>query len=83
MPLKCRKVDSNAIMSIAPDKTKLSTSGYDFIDEAYLHSLLNRQATAGEVRDVIAKSMAKEPLTLEEWLERNSPEHVGPVQNPD
>ena len=53
-------------MSWVVDKTKLSVSGYDFIDEPYLLGLLNRKADPAEVRDVIAKSMAKEPLQLEE-----------------
>lgn len=53
-------------MSWVVDKTKLSASGYDFIDEPYLLSLLERKADPAEVRDVIAKSMAKEPLQLEE-----------------
>ncbi len=53
-------------MSFATDKTKLSTSGCDFIDEAYLHALLSRRATKEEVADVIAKSMAKKPLELAE-----------------
>ncbi|MHB1037173.1 MAG: [FeFe] hydrogenase H-cluster radical SAM maturase HydG [Pirellulales bacterium] len=45
---------------------KLSTSGFDFIDEAHLESLLDETSDAGRVRDVIAKSMSKEPLELEE-----------------
>ncbi len=53
-------------MSWVVDKTKLSASGYDFIDEPYLLSLLERKADPAEVRDVIAKSMAKEPLQLDE-----------------
>lgn len=52
-------------MSIA-DRQKLSQAGHDFIDEPYLESLLCRQADPGEVRAVIAKSLAKEPLTVEE-----------------
>jgi 2-iminoacetate synthase len=53
-------------MSWVVDKTKLSASGYDFIDEPYLLGLLDRKPDAAEVRDVIAKSLAKEPLVLEE-----------------
>ncbi len=48
------------------DKTKLSTSGYDFINEEHLHGLLDRSTSNEQLRDVIAKSMAKQPLTLEE-----------------
>lgn len=53
-------------MSWVADRTRLSQSGFDFIDDDYLHSLLNRKTDAAEVRDVIAKSMAKEPLAVEE-----------------
>ena len=53
-------------MSWVADRTKLSQSGVDFIDEDYLHGLLNRKTDAAEVGDVIAKSMAKEPLAIEE-----------------
>jgi 2-iminoacetate synthase len=53
-------------MSCVPDKKRLSQSGYDFIDEAYLHSLLDCQADPGEVNDVIAKSLAKQPLAPSE-----------------
>lgn len=45
---------------------KLSGSAEDFIDEPHLHGLLKRQADAARVRDVIAKSLAKEALSLEE-----------------
>jgi 2-iminoacetate synthase len=50
----------------AINRTTLSASGYDFIDEPYLHSLLGRKTSAEELRDVIAKSMAKEALSVEE-----------------
>src|SRR3972149_1951093 len=53
-------------MSTVLDRTKLSQSGYDFIDDGYLTGLLNRRADAAEVRDIIAKSMAKQPLAVEE-----------------
>jgi 2-iminoacetate synthase len=53
-------------MSTTLEKPKLSTAAQDFIDESHLHGLLERKATPGELRDVIAKSMAKEPLRLEE-----------------
>jgi 2-iminoacetate synthase len=45
---------------------KLSESARDFIDEASFHDLLQRTVTAAELSDVIAKSMAKEALSLSE-----------------
>lgn len=53
-------------MSSVADRTKLSRSGFDFIDEDRLHELLGEPADEGRVRDIIAKSMAKEPLSVEE-----------------
>ena len=53
-------------MSSVIDRTKLSQSGCDFIDDEHLHGLLNRRADTAEVRDIIAKSMAKQPLAVEE-----------------
>ena len=54
-------------MTLAIDKAKLSASGYDFIDEPRLASLLCRPVPeAAEVRDLIAKSMAKQALSIEE-----------------
>ncbi len=55
-------------MSVSRSTPKrLSTSGYDFIDEARLHGLLDRRDLARpSCADVIAKSLAKEPLSLEE-----------------
>jgi 2-iminoacetate synthase len=53
-------------MSFVIDKTKLSRSGFDFIDEDRLHGLLDQRADPVEVRDIIAKSMAKQPLLVEE-----------------
>ena len=44
----------------------LSPAAIDFIDEPYLFSLLEHGAEPAEVRDIIAKSLAKEPLSLEE-----------------
>ena len=48
------------------DRKRLSTSGYDFIDEASLEDRLDRKPEPPEVRDVIAKSRAKQPLSLDE-----------------
>jgi 2-iminoacetate synthase len=53
-------------MSLAIETAKLSRSGFDFIDDEHLHGLLQRPADAGAVRDIIAKSMAKQPLSVEE-----------------
>ncbi|MCE5266596.1 MAG: [FeFe] hydrogenase H-cluster radical SAM maturase HydG [Planctomycetaceae bacterium] len=53
-------------MSFAIDSAKLSRSGVDFIDEDRLHTLIRRHADAAEVREIIAKSMCKEPLSVEE-----------------
>ena len=53
-------------MSTITDKKRLSRSGIDFIDEAFLHGLLDRKSSPAEVKDIIAKSMSKEPLTVEE-----------------
>jgi 2-iminoacetate synthase len=53
-------------MSSVRDKKKLSRSGHDFIDDERLHGLLQVRAEPGRVRDIIAKSMAKEPLQVEE-----------------
>jgi 2-iminoacetate synthase len=53
-------------MAFVMDQKQLSRSGYDFIDEEQLHGLLNRRTSPGEVRDIIAKSLSKQPLAVEE-----------------
>ncbi|MEN6459442.1 MAG: [FeFe] hydrogenase H-cluster radical SAM maturase HydG [Thermoguttaceae bacterium] len=53
-------------MSFEIDMAKLSRSGFDFIDEDRLHGLLDRKAEPSQVRDIIAKSMTKQPLSVEE-----------------
>jgi 2-iminoacetate synthase len=53
-------------MSWVTDRSRLSSSAYDFIDDGYLTSLVERQVESSEVRDVIAKSLAKAPLSVEE-----------------
>jgi 2-iminoacetate synthase len=66
-------------MSLVIEKAKLSNSGYDFIDEGRLHDLLQRRADDGAVRDVIAKSMSKQALSVEETaalLAADKPEHL-------
>lgn len=45
---------------------RLSSSAADFIDDAYLLSLLQQKSEPAEVREVIAKSLSKEPLTVAE-----------------
>jgi 2-iminoacetate synthase len=57
----------------------LSESGVDFINEEHLHSLLGRPSDDGRVDEIIAKSMTKEPLQVEETamlLAADKPEQV-------
>jgi len=58
----------------------LSRTATDFIDDASLHALLAQPApAAGQVRDIVAKSLAKEALTVAETavlLRVDSPELV-------
>ncbi len=53
-------------MSFVLEKAKLSRSGFDFIDDERLHELLQRRADAGAVREIIAKSLSKQPLSVDE-----------------
>ena len=56
-----------------------STSGCDFIDDAKFAELLQTKAEPGRVRDIIAKSLEKKPLDLEETavlLAADAPETV-------
>ncbi len=53
-------------MSATINRTRLSGSGYDFIDEPQLLGLLGQKPPPGRLGDVIAKSMAKESLSVEE-----------------
>lgn len=66
-----------------PDIT-LSSSAVDFIDDAYLEHLLEGgEPDPAQVGDVIAKSMAKEPLEVEETavlLRAESPERIEEIQ---
>ncbi|MGD9127859.1 MAG: [FeFe] hydrogenase H-cluster radical SAM maturase HydG [Planctomycetia bacterium] len=48
---------------------RLSQSAHDFVDEAKLFALLDRTADSGRFREILAKSVAKEPLTVEETAE--------------
>jgi len=70
-------------MAFVADKTKLSSSGQDFIDEARFDELLDTEsqspADAARVRDVVAKSMSKQALNPEETaalLNAEAPELV-------
>jgi 2-iminoacetate synthase len=66
-------------MSPLIDMNSLSNLACDFIDDAYLESLLDVPAEASEVREIIAKSLAKQPLTVAETavlLNADSPELV-------
>ena len=53
-------------MSVVINQSKLSRSGYDFIDEDYLQNLLQRPTDPGQFQEIIAKSLSKEPLTVAE-----------------
>ena len=53
-------------MSFAIDQNTLSRDGYDFIDEDRLHGLLDIEVQPERLDEVIAKSLAKQALTLEE-----------------
>ncbi len=53
-------------MEVAGSRGRLSSNAFDFIDDGYLTSLLGHRTAAQQVQDVIAKSLAKEPLTVEE-----------------
>jgi len=57
----------------------LSTSGCDFIDEDHMHALLHRTPEPAEVRAVLDKSLAKEPLSVDETaalLGADAPEQI-------
>ena len=61
------------------DMKSYSKSGTDFIDEAKFDALLQMRPDAKHVREIIAKSMEKKPLTLDETaqlLAADSPELV-------
>lgn len=67
-------------MTAMPSLKALSAGAVDFIDEDKLHGLLSLPApTAAEVRAVIAKSLDKQALTVEETavlLRADSPELI-------
>ena len=53
-------------MSQVASTRKLSSTAIDFIDEPRLHALLHRVGEPAEVRDIISKSLSKQPLSVEE-----------------
>jgi 2-iminoacetate synthase len=58
---------------------KLSKNAIDFIDDGYIHGLLGVKPDAGRFREVVAKSLAKHALTLEETavlLNADAPDQV-------
>jgi len=66
-------------MLINGERRRLSTSGRDFIDESRLLGLLERLPDDAELRDVIAKSLSKAPLAIEETaalLAADRPEQI-------
>lgn len=75
-----RRAEARPIeMASVSDRNKLSEGGHDFIDEGFLNGLLQRRVDPVEVRDIIAKSMAKEALAPEETavlLAAREPEQV-------
>ena len=62
----CTGRRSETTMSTAHRERELSENAHDFIDDAALTSYLDRPVDAGQVRDIIAKSMAKQPLEVAE-----------------
>ena len=53
-------------MSFEIDQNKLSRSGFDFIDEQRLNALLDISIEPGQLDEVIAKSLSKQPLSVDE-----------------
>ena len=53
-------------MASVVDKNRLSKNAHDFIDDSRLLGLLDRKADPVEVRDIIAKSLSKTALKVEE-----------------
>ena len=53
-------------MSFEIDQNKLSRSGFDFIDEQRLNALLDISIKPGQLDEVIAKSLSKQPLSVDE-----------------
>jgi 2-iminoacetate synthase len=52
--------------SLKRDSGTLSRGAQDYIDDPYLHSLLDTPVPPSRTKEIIAKSLAKEPLTVEE-----------------
>ncbi len=69
-------------MHVARSLSQLSRNAHDYINDQYIRDLLEQTPELARVRDVIAKSLAKEPLTVEEtaWLiQAKDPEVVESV----
>ncbi len=64
-------------MSQVISSRKLSSSAFDFIDEPRLFDLLRQKSEPGRIRDVIAKSLSKQALSLEETAVLLSAEEPG------
>ncbi|MDR0869437.1 MAG: [FeFe] hydrogenase H-cluster radical SAM maturase HydG [Planctomycetaceae bacterium] len=62
-----------------PDMSKLSNSALDFIDDVRFGELLSKKSDAGRIREIAAKSKAKQALNLDEaaaLLNADEPELV-------
>jgi 2-iminoacetate synthase len=64
-PLQPEPADQRPARKL-PRQTDLGTHAADFIDDHHLCELLNRTPEREQVRDVIAKSLAKQPLAVAE-----------------
>ena len=65
-----------------PDQTRLGKHAHDFIDDQALTALLDRPVSPGRVREIIARSLAKEPLQVAETaalLNATDPELVDEI----
>ena len=67
-------------MSLATPCRGLSASGHDFIDEAQLLGFLRHKPALSEVRDVIAKSLSKAPLSLRETAVLLNADDAGAIE---
>lgn len=56
-------------MTKPSESSQLSRSAHDFVDESRFFTLLERRSDPGRFREVLAKSMAKKPLTTDETAE--------------
>ncbi len=66
-------------MSLPVMNAQLSKNAVDFIDDDFIEGLIDKPADAKRVDEILAKSIAKEPLTVEESAElinADDPERV-------